>query len=391
MSMENDTPLPLSEKAVLLKQSGIRSVSRRCSEVGGINLGQGICDIPIHKDIKQAASLAIDSNRNTYSSYEGVYRLRQAIANKLQNFNLISADPKTEIMVSHGSTGAFTCAIQVLFNPGDEVILFEPFYGYHNQILEICGVTRSSVRVADDFTIDWDELESKITSKTRGIIICTPCNPNGKVFTTDELLRIGDIAKRNNLAVITDEIYEYFTYPGFEHVSFASLADHWQRTVSISGFSKTYNMTGWRLGYAFGPQAIVSKMILLHDLLYVCPPTPLQYAVIDALALDQSYYSSLKKDFLNKRDLIVKSLRGIGFKVTEPQGAYYVMANFSDLPFTDDEDAVTKILDVSGVAAVPGGAFFLDPESGKYFLRFCFALGEEKLNKAMQCLEKLKK
>lgn len=377
-----------SKKTQHLKQSGIRSASVRCAKLGGINLGQGVCDIPTSDIIKQQAYDSIKQNHNTYAPCEGIFSLRNAIAKKLLHFNQIAVDPEQEVLVSHGSTGAFVTASITLFNPGDEVILFEPFYGYHKSILELHDVHVKTVPIKlPDLTIDIDDIKKAITSKTRGIVICTPCNPCGKVFSREELLAIGKLAELHNLYVITDEIYEYITYPGHQHCSLASLEDFKHRTVTISGFSKTYNMTGWRLGYAAGPAAIIQKMALVHDLLYVCPPTPLQHAVLAAFELPEHYYQEMNEKFLQKRDLVIDALQAMQFDVTVPQGAYYILANFSRLKFADDEVAVKHLLENAKVATVSGRSFFVDPLHGKQLIRVCFALNEEKINLALLQLQ----
>lgn len=384
--MNKSPTLTLSRHATPLKQSGIRKASARCSEINGINLGQGVCDIPTDDVIKSAAVNAIVENKNLYAPHEGIWELRQTLAQKIKQFNQVDVNPQTEILVSHGSTGSYVSAAKTLFNPGDEVILLEPFYGYHKYILELLGITVISTRAEqDDYQVDFAKIESIITSKTRGIVICTPCNPSGKVFTKDELIKMGELAKKNNLYIITDEIYEYITYPGHEHISIASLNDYRDRTITISGFSKTYNVTGWRLGYSYGPAEIIQKMALVHDLLYICPPTPLQHAMIAALHMDQSYIDDMRASFLNKRNLIVKSLREMGFKMRVPQGSYYLMVDFSELNLADnDEDASSLLLEQAKVATVPARSFYHDPEMGKYQLRLCFALSEDKINMAVE-------
>lgn len=375
-----------SKKVQDLRQSNIRAASKRCAEVGGVNLGQGVCEVPTPTSIKNAAAKAINEDHNTYSAYEGIAPLRKAIAKKAQEFNKINLNG-LEVMVTHGSTGAYVAAVMSLFNPGDEVILFEPFYGYHKGILELNGVKVKSTKISlEDFQINFAELKSLITEKTRGIVVCTPCNPSGKVFTREELLEIGRLAKQHDLIVLTDEIYEYITYPGHEHISLASLEDHAQRTITLSGFSKTYNMTGWRLGYAVGPAEAISKMALVHDLLYICPPTPLQYAVLSAFELDQSYYDEMNQKYLNKRDKMVKALREMGFKVVMPQGAYYLLVDFSHLGYQNDEEAAEKILEKAKVALVAGGAFYNNPADGKNLLRLCYAMNDDKLDLAINQL-----
>jgi aminotransferase len=377
--------LKTSQASESLCQSGIRAASTECSKIGGINLGQGICELPTPDIIQKAAIRAIEQEKNVYSACEGVFNLRDAIANKIQTFNKIPVQAETEVLVTHGSTGAFICAVMSLFNPGDEVILFEPFYGYHKNILELYQVNVKAVPInLHDFSIQIDDLKKEITSKTRAIIICTPCNPCGKVFSEQELLAIGALAEHYNLAVITDEIYEYITYPGHQHVSFASLEHFKERAITISGFSKTYNMTGWRLGYASGPAHVIAKMALVQDLLYVCPATPLQYAVIDAFKLPESYYQTMRQTYLESRDYVVHELREIGFDVTAPQGAYYIMADFSRMGFKDDASIARSLLDRAKVAVVPGRAFYLNPEKGKHVLRFCYALSKEKVTQGIE-------
>lgn len=377
-----------SERTKNLKQSGIRAASVQCNAIGGINLGQGVCDIPTPDLIKQRAYKSIETNKNLYSPCEGILELREAIAHKLADYNKITVDSRTEVMVTHGSTGAFVSAITTLFNPGDEVILFEPFYGYHKNILNLHGMNVQTVPInLQDFSFDPADIEKVINSHTRGIVICTPCNPCGKVFSKEELITIGKIAEKHNLYVITDEIYEYITYPGFEHISPASLPDFKHRTITISGFSKTYNMTGWRLGYAAGPTEIISKMALVQDLIYVCPATPLQHGAVAAFDLDKSYCQNLKHTYLSKRDHVVTALREIGFKFTVPQGAYYILLDFSALGFKDDEQAAKIILEKAKVALVPGRAFYVDPAKGKNIVRVCYALDEPEIVQAMKQLK----
>lgn len=373
-----------------LKQSGIRAASQHCARIGGINLGQGVCDLPTPDLIKQEACSAIEGNKSIYSACEGIFPLREAVAHKITTFNKIKVDP-SEVVITHGSTGAFVCLARTLFNPGDEVIVFEPFYGYHKSIVELMGVQVKGIPIHLDknFFIDYQQLEDSITSKTKAIIVCTPNNPTGKVYSRDELLMIGRIAEKKNLYVITDEIYEYITYPGHEHVSLASLENFKERTITLSGFSKTYNMTGWRLGYASGPKAIIEKMALVQDLFYVCPATPLQYALLAAFKLDNSYYEEMRSMYYQKSKEAVSALTEMGFEVMAcPQGAYYLLADFSKLGFKDDKEAAEFLLEKAKVAAVTGSSFYLNPEEGKYCLRFCYALNEQSVVQAYQQMKK---
>ena len=381
--------LRLSERSKPLKQSGIRAATVRCAEVKGINLGQGVCDMPMQQEIKQAAFAAIDANKNLYSACEGYLPLRQALVKKLDDFNHIQAS-EDEIMVTHGSTGAFVCATQALFNPGDEVIMFAPFYGYHHAILNLHGIVVKTVDMAlPSFAIDMQQVVANINENTRAIVICTPCNPCGKVFTADELRALGQLAKQHNLAIITDEIYEYITYPGFKHVSIASLDDFFDCCLTISGFSKTYNMTGWRLGYVSGPAHVIERMALLQDLLYVCPVTPLQHALLDALALPDSFYEQMREHYLQMRDAMASALTDMGFQPLIPQGAYYMMADISGLGFADDQALIDAMLENAKIAAVPGRSFFPDPEQGKHWLRFAYALDSDKIKQGLLQLKDL--
>lgn len=380
----------LSEIVKDLKQSGIRAASTRCAELQGINLGQGLCDIPTHDKVKNAAKQAITENKNLYASHSGVAPLRTALAEKIAKFNHVKVDPQTQILVAHGSTGAFVSAIKTLFNPGDEVILFEPFYAYHKKIIELLGMT---TKVCDislvDFHVDMQALAQLITPKTKGILVCTPNNPTGKVFSKQELIQIGELAKKHDLYVITDEIYEYITYPGFEHISLASLNDYADFTVTISGFSKTYNVTGWRVGYAYGPAEIIHKMTLVHDLLYICPPTPLQHAMLEALQLGDEYYQNMRDDFLVKRDYIMRELRALGFTMPTPEGGYYLMVDCEKLNWGDDQAVANKLLEQAKVAVVPGGSFYLNPKEGQSIVRVCYALEQAKLEAAIANIKQL--
>jgi len=239
----------------------------------------------------------------------------------------------------------------------------------------------------ESFAIDWQQLQQVLSTKTRGMVICTPCNPIGKVFSEQELIKLGQIAIEHDLTVITDEIYEYITYPGHEHISMASLPGLADRVVTISGFSKTYNMTGWRLGYASGPAELIKKMALVQDLLYICPATPLQHAALAALSLPPSYYQIMQQQYLHKRDQVLSALRQLGLPVATPEGAYYLLANVSSLGFNDDEHAAEFFLNEAKVAVVPGRAFYNDPTHGQHIVRICYALDEPVVMQAMQQLQ----
>ena len=318
-------------------QSDIRLMSRRCMEVGGVNLGQGICDQPVPDAVKAAAQQAIGADQSIYSKYEGIDALRKLIAAKMERYNHLPCDPDSEVLVTAGSTGGFVAAVLSFIQPGDEVILFSPFYGYHYNVLRLAQPTVRSVTLrGDDFAFDPDELRAAFTTKTKAIVVNTPCNPCGKVFTRAELALIAGLCQEHDVLAITDEIYEYILYDGHEHVSLASLPGMRERTITISGFSKTYNMTGWRLGYAVAPPHLTARMGVVADLVYICAPTPLQHGVVAALQLPDSYYEGLLADYATKRARIMEACDDVGLRSLRPQGAYYLMVDVRGAGFTDD-------------------------------------------------------
>jgi aminotransferase len=370
---------PLSEKTDGLSQSGIRAITRLVNEVNGINLGQGICDMPTPAPIKQAATEAIRDDKSIYTPFEGIRGLQQVIYKKVKSFNNLPCASADEVMVSAGSTGAFVTAVFTLLNPGDEIILFEPFYGYHTGILNLTGAVIRTVPLNEgDWTPDFERLEAAITPKTKAVLLNTPSNPCGKVWSVSELETLLDILIRHDLYAITDEIYEYMVYDGHRHISLASLPGAYERTVTISGFSKTYNMTGWRLGYAVAPPEIVGRMGLLNDLFYICAPSPLQYGVVAAFDMSDDYFDDLRLTYDRKRRLICETLVDTGFTLTPPQGSYYVFARFDRLAeafagFDNDQTACETLIRQTGVATIPGGSFFSDAAVGSRYLRFCYA------------------
>lgn len=370
---------PLARRTAGLVQSDIRAITQMVNAVDGINLGQGICDLPTPDPIRAGAQRAIEENRAIYSHFAGIEALRSSILKKVQTYNCIPATSIDEVMVSVGSTGAFVAAIFALLEPGDEVLLFEPFYGYHRNLLRLPSATAKYVPTnAGDFSIDFEAVERAITPETKAVVLNTPTNPSGKVWTSAELEQMLDILKRYDLWAITDEIYEYMLYEDYEHVSLASLPGAYERTITLSGFSKTYNMTGWRLGYAVAPAPVIEKMGLLNDLFFICAPTPLQYGVAEAFEMSASYFEEMMDAYRQKRRLMCETLERIGFTVPWPQGAYYVFAGFENLAqqhagFEDATAAARTLIQKAGVATVPGHSFFENPEEGRYRLRFCFA------------------
>ena len=371
-----------------LAHSEIRAMTAACARVRGINMAQGVCDTPAPDTVIRAAQQAMDKGLNTYTRFDGLAELRQALAAKLAGYNHLIAEPDTEITVSAGATGSFHCACLALLNPGDEVFLFEPAYAYHvSAVLAVEAVPRVVPLRAPDWEFSSTDLEQAVTSRTTAIVVNTPGNPSGKVFTRVELERIAEFANRHDLFVLTDEIYEYFLFDGREHVSLASLPGMAERTITIGGYSKTFSITGWRIGYSVAEARWAHLIGAMNDLLYVCAPAPLQYGVAMGIReLPQLFYTDLIHDYQAKRDRFCNALSRAGLPPSVPQGAYYVLADVSRLPGETGKARAMHLLDKTGVAGVPGEAFFTSPE-GHRFIRFCFAKTDADLDVACRRIE----
>jgi aminotransferase len=358
-------------------------MSVECERLHGVNLAQGICDTPTPEPVRRAAQEAIAAGMNQYVRLDGITPLRQSIARKLEAFNGISANPEREVLVTSGATGAFYAACTALLDPGDEVLVFEPFYSYHVNTITAVRATPVFVQLsAPDWALDLAILERSVTPRTRAIVINTPANPSGKVLTHAELEQLADFAQRHDLFVFSDEIYEYFLFDDRRHISPATLPGMRERTITISGFSKTFSVTGWRLGYLHCHERWRQSIAYFHDLSYVCAPSPLQMGVLAGLEqLGNDFYSSLAADYGRKRDMLCKALVEAGLTPSIPQGAYYVLADASVLPGATAKDRAMRLLENAHVAAVPGSAFFHDG-SGDHLLRFCFAKTETDLAEA---------
>ena len=380
-------PLSLSRRAARIAKAEIRNMTVECERVGGINLAQGVCDLPVPPPVAGGAEQAIRGGGNAYTRHDGIARLRRAIAGKMQSMNGITADPETDVVVSAGSTGALFCAVYALLDPGDEVILFEPYYGYHvNTLLAVDAVPKYVRMHAPEWTYDLDEVRRAITPKTRAILLNTPGNPTGKVYSREELAGLARLAAEHDLFVFTDEMYEYFVYDGAEHVSIGAMAEAKDRTITISGYSKTFNITGWRIGYAVADARWAEMIGYVNDLVYVCAPAPLQAGVAAGIeTLGRDYYDGLVTDFRAKREKLCAALREAGFGLAYPRGAYYVLADASHIPGADSKEKALRLLREARVASVPGGAFFHDG-SGENFLRFCFAKEDHELDAAAERL-----
>ncbi len=373
-----------------LVQSDIRRMTRECMRVGGINLGQGICDLPTPPEVLEGTQEAVREDLSIYSKFEGVDPLRAQLARKMEAHNGRPTDPDTEVVVTIGATGAFAATCQALLNPGDEVILFEPFYGYHLNTLLVAGVKPVFVTLEPpNWTIALEALEAALTDKTRAILVNTPSNPSGKVFGEAELSLIAGFCQKHDLLAITDEIYEYILYDDLKHISLATLPGMRERTITISGLSKTFSITGWRLGYAVAVPELAGPIGLVNDLFYVCAPTPLQHGVARGMArMDDGYYTSLRGIYQAKRELFCGALEEAGLTPVWPDGAYYVLADVSRLGQNTAHDASMHILESVGVASVPGSAFFRS-DVGQKMVRFCFAKELSVLEEACERLKRL--
>lgn len=373
-----------------LVQSDIRRMTRACENAGGINLGQGICDQPTPPEIKDATIAAIRSDRNTYSKFEGLDPLRTAIAAKMAAYNGIVCDPDRQVVVTVGSTGGFAVACLALLEEGDEAVIFSPFYSYHLNILTMCGARPRFVSLRPPaWEIDPAEMEAAFSDRTRLVVVNTPANPSGKVFTRAECEAIGRLCRTWGALALTDEIYEYILYDGHEHVSIGSLPGMEDRTITLSGFSKTYSMTGWRLGYAVAPAEVAARMGILNDLLYICAPTPLQHGVVEAFRLPDSYYEEMRRSYTRKLESLSQACRAAGLDVIRPQGAYYMLADVSRLGYASDQEAAAALLARAGVGSVPGSSFYADPADGRSQVRFCFAKKDADLDEACRRLRSL--
>jgi aminotransferase len=384
--------LSLGERCGLVMQSDIRAMSIECARMGSINLSQGICDTPVPPVVLQGAADALMQGANIYTHHAGIRELREAIADKQRRFTGVAFDAEREVVVSAGATGAMYCAFQALLNCGDEVIVFEPFYGYHVSTLR--AVEAVPVFVPLDPSNGWsfsiEALDAAVTPKTKALLINTPANPSGKVFSHDELALLAEFATRHDLFVFTDEMYEHFVFGGLSHVSMALMPGMRERTITISGLSKTFSVTGWRIGYALCDSRWAASIGYFNDLFYVCAASPLQAGVTAGLrALGDDYYHGLAAEYEARRDLFCNALAEAGLEPHVPQGAYYVLASTERLPGSTAREKAMHILRETGVASVPGSAFYHDG-GGENLVRFCFAKESHVLEAACEKLLKLR-
>lgn len=361
-----------------------------CDRMGGINMAQGVCDTPVPAVVEEAASAAIRDGQNIYTRCDGIARLREAIAAKQMREYGLRYNPENEVMVASGATGGLHAAAMALLNPGDEVLVFEPYYGYHVNTLKSLRVNPVLIALAaPDWQLDVDEMRAAVTPRTRAILLNSPANPSGKIFSLPELEAVAQLAIERDLFLITDEIYEYFVYDGARHICAATLPGMRERTIVISGYSKTFSITGWRIGYATADVRWMPAMGHFHDLTYVCAPAPLQVAT--AVGIEQlppEFYKQIAADHQSKRGRLLSALEDAGMKPSVPAGAYYVMANADRLPGKTSAEKARALLRATGVASVSGSAFFRAGR-GENLLRFCFAKKDAELDEACARLRKL--
>jgi len=409
----------ISRKAASFTESVIREMTREAMKYGAVNLGQGFPDFAAPEDIKQKAMEAIAADHNQYAITWGVKSFRDAIAAKTKWFLGMDIDPETEITVTCGSTEGMIAAMMATVDEGEEVVVFEPFYENYapDAILSDAKPRHVPLRKTEaGFVFDRDELRAAFNEKTKAIIICNPNNPTGKVFTRDELEFIAGLCKEFDALAFTDEIYEHIIYSPVQssefgapsggtepplttnhgslatsHVCMATLDGMRERTVVVNSLSKTYSVTGWRVGYCIAPPEITSAIRKVHDFLTVGAANPLQHAGAYALSLPPSYYDEVQREYQKKRDFIVPVLQNAGLKSDYPDGAYYVMCDISDFGFSDDVEFTRHLIREIGVAVVPGSSFYHDKSLGSHLVRFCFCKKDETLDAAAERLGKLER
>lgn len=379
-----------SSRVERFTESVIREMTRLCVANGAINLAQGFPDFDPPATVKEAVSRAIQEGHNQYSITHGSIRLRRAIAEKTRTFNNIACDPERNVTVTCGTTEGMIASLLALLDRGEEVVIFEPFYENYGPDSILSGARCKYVRLSEpSFSMEEETLKEAFSRKTKAVIINTPHNPTGRVFSRQELELVRDLCRDYDSFAITDEIYEHIIYDGKNHLSIASLDGMANRTVTISGFSKTYSATGWRVGYVIAPKDLTGAIRKVHDFLTVCAPTPLQEACIVALKLPKSYYQKLRNLYGNSRELLLEALEDASFRCTKPEGAYYIWTDITKTGFKDDRKLARHLITKIGVGAVPGSSFYHNPRDGRLRLRFSFSKRPGTIRRAAARLAKL--
>ncbi len=384
----------ISKRVEGFTESVIREMTRVNNQCGGINLAQGMPNFPPPAEVLQAAHRAIDGDFHQYAITWGAPRLRRAIAQKYERFYGIALDPELHVTVCCGSTEAMLATLLAVLDPGDEVIIFEPFYENYGPGCIIAGAEPVFVPLEPpEFTFDPDRLAAAVSSRTRAVVFNSPNNPSGKVFSRAELETIADLCIRHDLLAITDEIYEHIVFDGLRHTPIATLPGMADRSVTISGISKSYSVTGWRVGYAIANEQLSVGIRRAHDFITVGAPHPLQEAAVAALELPDSYYVSLRESYQARRDLLLGEIEAAGFVAYEPKGAYYILTDVAHLlpryGCRDDHEFAMFLVKEIGVTTVPGSSFYAHAELGRTKIRFCFPKTDDVLIEAGRRLQKL--
>ena len=381
--MKSPSNVQVSKKTALLSESVIREMTRLADLHGAINLAQGFPDFAAPAKVKAAAIKAIEGDINQYAVTWGSPKLRRAISEKARWFNGIDSHPDKNVTVTCGSTEAMMASVMALADSGDEVVMFEPAYENYAPSTILAGAKPRPVPLGPDFALDEEALKAAFNQRTKLVIVNTPHNPSGKVLDKAELKMIADLCEDNDAIAVTDEIYEHILYDGRTHVSLATLGGMADRTVTISGISKTYTATGWRVGYAIAAEPITNAIRKVHDYMTVCAPAPLQEAAAYALGLPRSFYGDLASAYQRKRDFMVENLRDIGFEFFTPEGSYYILADFGNLNTLGDTKFATSMTIDCGVAVVPGSSFYSGGRKGATQVRFSYSKKDSTLKQAV--------
>jgi len=384
--------IKISNRVSHLQETFLRRLSIECDQRKGINLAQGIINTSPPQIILSAARKAVKTGQNTYTTLLGNENLRQAISRKLLEYNNLSYNPKNEIVITVGAAGAFYCVCLGLLNPGDEILVFEPFYPYHIDVLISLGIKPSYIKlIPPEWNFDPNELRKKINKNTKAILINSPSNPSGKVFNLKELISIAEIADVFDLTIITDEVYEYFTYGENKHISPASVHGLESRTITISSFSKTFAITGWRIGYIACKPEIAQAMAYINERIFICAPSVLQSGVADGIfSLSNNYYAQLKESFQSKLNKLTHSLQMANLYPIVPDGTFYILADIGRMPGGSGFEKAMNLLEKTSVACAPCSAFILPGSNSlKNYARFSFGVSDEKLEEACKRIERL--
>ena len=379
-----------SDRAAGLNESVIREMSRLAIQHQAVNLAQGFPDFAAPENLKRAACDAVLADINQYSITWGAKPFRDAIAAKYKRHYDLEFDPEREITVVCGATEGMIAALTGVTNPGDELVVFEPFYENYGPDSVLCGCTRKLVALRPpDWSFDRDELRRAFSKRTKAIILNSPNNPTGRVFTREELEFIAQLCQEFDALAVTDEIYEHILYDGAAHIPMMQIPGMRDRTILINSLSKTYSVTGWRVGWVLASPDLTDSVRKVHDFLTVGAAHPLQIAGVSALSQPEEYYTDLAAKYRERRDVLMNILNDVGFRCFRPQGAYYIMADISAFGFADDTAFARHLVEHVGIAAVPGSCFFSDPRDGSHLIRFCFPKKPETLSAAADRLRKL--